>query len=178
MLNDNFVQKVEHAKGQIPSIIPVIYSEEQIIDFQKFIDNSDTSRVGIDRTFNLGCFYVTSFVYKSHRVVRKDTLDHPIFVGSVFLHKEANFEKYHYFLSHINAKLTNSIDNFDIILPPNIHIGSDDEKALTKAIDSVFPNSKRSLCTKHMKENVNDYLRNKIGVKTVEWTQSLVKKAF
>ena len=33
---------------------------------------------------------------------------------------------------------------------------------------TVFPNSKRSLCTKHMKENVNDYLRNKIGVKTVE----------
>jgi hypothetical protein len=53
-------------------------------------------------------------------------------------------------------------------LPPNIHIGSDDEKTLTKAIDSVFPNSKRSLCTKQMKENVNDYLRNKIGVKTVE----------
>jgi hypothetical protein len=138
MLNDNnFVQKVEHAKGQIPSII--LYSEEQIIDFQKFIDNSDSSRVAIDRTFNLSCFYVTSFVYKSHRVVRKDTLDHPSFVGPVFLHKEANFEKYHYVLSHINAKLTNSIDNFDIILPPNIHIGSDDEKALTKAIDSVVP---------------------------------------
>ena len=167
MLNDNnFVQKVKHVKGHIPSII--LYSEEQIIDFQKFIDHSDSSRVAIDRTFNLGCFYVTSFVYKSHRVVRKDTLDHPIFVGPVFLHKEANFEKYHYFLSHINAKLTNSIDNFDIILPPNIHIGSDDEKTLTKAIDSVFPNSKRSLCTKQMKENVNDYLRNKIGVKTVE----------
>jgi transposase-like protein len=39
---------------------------------------------------------------------------------------------------------------------------------LTKAIDSVFPNSKRSLCTKHTKENVNDYLRNKISAKTVE----------
>jgi len=89
------VQKVEHAKSQIPSII--LYSKEQIIDFQKFIDNSDSSRVAIDRIFNLGCFYVTSFVYKSRRVVRKDTLDHPIFVGPVFLHKEANFEKYHYF---------------------------------------------------------------------------------
>jgi hypothetical protein len=75
MLNDNnFVQKVEHAKGQLSSII---YSEEHIIDFQKFIDNSDSTRVGIDRTFNLGCFYVTAFVYKSHGVVRKDTFDHP-----------------------------------------------------------------------------------------------------
>jgi len=34
MLNDNnFVQKVKHAKGQIPSIL--LYSEEQIIDFSK-----------------------------------------------------------------------------------------------------------------------------------------------
>ena len=100
---------MEHAKGQILSII---YSEEQIIDFQKFIDNSDCTHVGIDRTFKLGCFYVTSFVYKSHRVVRKDTLDHPT------------------------------------ILISSCH--------------------QISLCTKHMKENVNDYLRNKIGVKTVE----------
>ena len=37
-----------------------------------------------------------------------------------------------------------------------------------KILLTVFPNSKRSLCTKHMKENVNNYLRNKIGVKTVE----------
>ena len=56
MLNDNnFVQKVEHAKGHIPSII--LYNKQQIIDFQKFIDNSDSSRVAIDRTSNLGCFF-------------------------------------------------------------------------------------------------------------------------
>jgi hypothetical protein len=45
----------------------------------------------------------------------------------------------------------------------NLH---DDEKALTKAIDSVFPASKRSLCNKHLKDNVSDYLKNKIGVNT------------
>ena len=56
MLNDNnFVQKVEHAKGHIPSII--LYNKQQIIDFQKFIDNSDSSRVAIDRISNLGCFF-------------------------------------------------------------------------------------------------------------------------
>jgi hypothetical protein len=47
-----------------------------------------------------------------------------------------------------------------------IKYGSDDEKALTKAIDSVFPASKRSLCNKHLKDNVSDYLKNKIGVNT------------
>ena len=40
-----------------------------------------------------------------------------------------------------------------------IKYGSDDEKALTKAIDSVFPASKRSLCNKHLKDNVSDYLK-------------------
>ena len=39
------------------------------------------TRVGIDRTFNLGNFYVTSFVYKNERVIRKDSSDHPVFLG-------------------------------------------------------------------------------------------------
>ena len=37
---------------------------------------------------------------------------------------------------------------------------------MTKAIDSVFPASKISLCNKHLKDNVSDYLKNKIGVNT------------
>ena len=37
-------------------------------------------------------------------------------------------------------------------MPPAIQIGSDDEKAITKAIDTVFPHTNRSLCTKHLKD--------------------------
>lgn len=114
--------------------------------------------------FNLGCFYVTSIVYKNHRVTKMDSNDHPIFLGPVVLHKEANFQKYHYFLSHVQGKLSIQIDNVDILLPPSIQIRSDDEKGLTKAIDTVFPHAKRSLCTKHLKDNVSHYLRNNVGV--------------
>jgi hypothetical protein len=135
-------------------------------DFKNVIGTSKEPRVGIDRTFNLGNFDVTSFVYKNERVIRKDSSDHPVFLGPVFLHKEANFHNYHYFLSHISAKLASSISDIDVILPTQIEVGSDDEKALTKAIDVVFPNSKRSLCTKHLKDNITDYLKNKIGIKT------------
>ena len=84
----------------------------------------------------------------------------------MFLHKEATFHNYHYFLSHISAKLASSISDIDVIPPPQIEVGSDDEKALAKAIDVVFPNSKRSLCTKHLKDNITDYLKNKIGINT------------
>jgi hypothetical protein len=52
-----------------------------------------------------------------------------------------------------------------------VDIGSDDEKALTKAIEIVFPSSKRSLCTKHLKENVSDYIKNKVGTKSKDRKQ-------
>ena len=84
----------------------------------------------------------------------------------LLLHKEATFHNYHYFLSHISAKLASSISYIDVILPTQIEVGSDDEKALTKAIDVVFLNSKRSLCTKHLKDNITDYLKNKFGINT------------
>jgi hypothetical protein len=163
-----FVQKIEKSKGptgQIPAII--LYSENQMKDFEMFVKNTDKPRVGIDRTFNLGCFFVTSIVYiKNTRVVRRETNDHPIFLGPILLHKDAGCDKYHYFLSHISARLSSTINNVDVILPPGIHMGSDDEKAFTNAIDSVFPASNRSLCNKHLKDNVSDYLKNKIGVNT------------
>ena len=31
-----------------------------------------------------------------------------------------------------------------------------------------FPEAKRSLCTKHLKDNVSEYLKNKIGVNNSE----------
>ncbi|KAL3859058.1 hypothetical protein ACJMK2_009294 [Sinanodonta woodiana] len=45
-----------------------------------------------------------------------------------------------------------------------MEFGSDDEKAITKAIDHVFPSATRYLCTKHLKDNVRHYLQNKIGI--------------
>jgi len=84
----------------------------------------------------------------------------------LLLHKEATFYNYHYFLSHISARLASTISDIDVILPTKIEVGSNEEKALTKAIDVVFPISKRSLCTKHLKDNITDYLKNKIGINT------------
>ena len=157
---------MEHTKNHIPSII--LYGEEQMVDFQHFLKTVESPRVGIDRTFNLGSFYVTAFVYKNHHVVKTDSNDHPVFLGPVLLHKEAFFEVYHYFLSHVNARLASTIDHINIRILQAMEIGSDDEKALTKSIQMCFPEAKRSLCTKHLKDNVSEYLKNKIGVNNSE----------
>jgi len=45
-----------------------------------------------------------------------------------------------------------------------MEFGSDDEKALTKATDHVFPSANRYLCTKHLKDNVTHYIKNKTGM--------------
>ena len=56
-------------------------------------------------------------------------------------------------------------------------IGTDDEKALRKAIKIYFPNSHNILCTRHLKNNVDDHLRDKVGAsKTLR--QTIVQDIF
>jgi len=61
MLNDHpFVQTIIHNKGQVPNII--CYKDQQILDLKHFVENNKNQPKGIDRTFNLGTFYVTLMV--------------------------------------------------------------------------------------------------------------------
>jgi hypothetical protein len=46
----------------------------------------------------------------------------------------------------------------------NLVIGSDEEKALVKAVKMSFPQSKLTLCTRHLEENLKRQLKNKVGM--------------
>ena len=174
MVNDHpFVQSIIHNKDQVPNVI--CYTNEQIIDLKHFVRNSNNQAIGIDRTFNLGNYYVTTLVYKNQRVVRKESTKtnkhdnqdlpaQPIFLGLVLLHKDATYKTYKSFLEHIKTELESDIEAVELRLPESIEFGTDDEKALTKAIDNVFPSSVRVLCTKHLKDNVKHYLQNRVGM--------------
>ena len=72
-------------------------------DMQPFLTFDPDHILGIDGTFNLGAVYVANFVYKNIKVVNKETSDHPIFVGTMFLHYhwDGSFLSYHTFLFHI-----------------------------------------------------------------------------
>lgn len=43
-------------------------------------------------------------------------------------------------------------------------IGSDEEKAIVKALKSVFPSTNLTLCTRHIEQNVNRYLHHTVGM--------------
>ena len=77
-----FVQQVFKLKGSLPNFI--LYTDEQIDDLHYFISHQGNLVLGIDRTFNLGSFFVSALVYKIQRVVRSDKPDeHPLFIGPV-----------------------------------------------------------------------------------------------
>ncbi|CAC5399213.1 unnamed protein product [Mytilus coruscus] len=82
----------------------------------------------------------------------------------MLLHKDASYTTYRAFFSHISATLELAINDVELRLHENIEFGSDDEKAIEKA----FPTAKRRLCTKHLKDNVQHYLQDRVGVSTQE----------
>ena len=165
MMNTHpFVQQVIHTKGQVPSII--CYTDDQMTDLKHYLHKADNPLVGVDRTFNLGSFFVTFLVYKNHRVFHKETKDQPIFAGPMLFHKDATYPTYLSLFSHLSALI--NIDNLELRIPEDIEFGSDDEKAMTNAISNAFPQERRRLCTKHLKDNVKHYLQNRVGVDSKE----------
>ena len=160
-----FVQQIYKSKGRLPNFI--LHTEDQIDDLRYFISHQGNLVLGIDRTFNLGSFFVTAIVYKNQRVVRSNNPDeHPLFLGPIYLHRDATFEAYHTFFSSVKATLCQkyNIQAIEISVGKKLVFGSDEEQALTKSIESVFPSSLRTLCTKHLKENVVNYMKNDAGV--------------
>ena len=150
---DEFVQEYCFKKGNYPTVI--LFSKHQIKDLNSMLKTHEDLVLAIDRPFNLSFFYATVIVYKNYKVVNAKG-NHPIFMGPIFLHRESKFEDYAYFLSSVKAALSNEIENskFESLHLENVSFGSDQELALAKAIECVFPNAKRLTCYLRLKENI------------------------
>lgn len=142
--NHNFVRTIIRDKNKTPCII--LYNDEQILDL-KNICCSGQSVLGIDKTFNLCNMHVTVTCYKQLSVRRTRTEEPPIFLGPVLLHDSSDFESFGNFFYHLKMKLIDT-DMHRLV------IGTDDEKAMVKAIQSAFPESTHVLCSRHLKQNV------------------------
>ena len=90
-----------------PSVI--CYTDDQLKDLQQFLKSDKVHILGVDRTFNLGAVFVTNFVYKNTKVTIKESGDHPIFVGPLFLHWDGYFLSYHTFFSHVKARIQETV---------------------------------------------------------------------
>ncbi|CAC5420281.1 unnamed protein product [Mytilus coruscus] len=144
-----FVQQIIHNKNQVPAI--VCYTENQITDWRHFLAQTSEHPLRVDRTFNLGML-----------LCHIHCLQEP--AGPMLLHKDASYTTYRAFFSHISATLELAINDVELRLHENIEFGIDDEKVIEKA----FPTAKRRLCMKHLKDNVQHYLQDRVGVSTQE----------
>ena len=87
----------------------IAYTNEQMADIRRFsaVDTPSHVRsvVGVDRTFNLGPCYITVNVVENMSVLRKDTGDHPVFVGPTMFHFDGKQDTYGKFFTAMRDAL-------------------------------------------------------------------------
>lgn len=161
MIQDHeYVQQLIHTKGRPPSII--LYTKEQLVHMLCALSQpNDSTILGFDRTFNLGPCYATVAVYKCSTVARVDMHNNPIFLGPIYLHWDGLYETYYSFFTHLALHFSNASTELKL---DTFITGTDEEKAIMKAIKVCFPNSRHALCIRHLCKNAEDYMTNKIGI--------------
>ena len=83
----DFIREVKISNDKVPATIQ--YTDDQVQDIKRFCCSSSivhSTPLGFDKTFNLGDVHVTVDVFKHLAVKRRQTDDHPIFAGPMFLH--------------------------------------------------------------------------------------------
>lgn len=154
---DPFLRDISFSGSKVATLI--LYTDQQMQDVARFCCSApaaETTVLGFDKTFNLGDVHVTVGAFKHLAVVRKSTGEHPIFPGPFFLHGNSDFRSYGKFFSHLAFELHGS--------PSEPTFGSDNERAMVDAIRKAFPQSKRLSCNRHLRSNLSDYLKEKIGL--------------
>jgi hypothetical protein len=105
MVNDHdFVQESVYINGNNKRPSLICYTQTRLEDMKRHIQSDPSCTIGVDRTFNLGPAYVTNFVYKNKKVVKKSSRDNPIFLGPVFFRWDASYFTYNTFFSHVKAR--------------------------------------------------------------------------
>lgn len=144
VVHDNYVQSVIVTRDRAPMVI--LYNNRQLTEIRSFCGSNTGSVFSLDKTYNLGKFYVTVTVYRNLALQRNGSQVPPSFIGPMFLHSNSDFDTYCVFLGHLSARLSS-------ICFRDMRIGSDEEQAIRKAAAHCFPGSSLVACTRHLKEN-------------------------
>ena len=153
--NHPFVKSVRHI-AVINCPVVTLYTDQQIKDVKRFCCKEGGTVLGIDKTYNLGEFHMKPTVYKDLSVVRRVSDSHPLCIGPTFIHTSSTTQAYSSFMHDKADNLTDhELEHFII--------GSDKEAAFSKACARCFASSTHVLCTRHLKQNVNRQLEDKVG---------------
>ena len=99
---------------------------------------------------------MTVTCFKNLSMLRRDTYDHPIFLGPMYIHESSKTSDYSVFFDHIRSSLDNPRCS------PTV--GSDDEKALRNAIAQVLSQGHHIYCRRHLHTYCTEYMSRKVGL--------------
>lgn len=101
-----------------PGVRAVLATEEQLADVVKFCtDPEEFGILGIDVTYDIGDFYITTTSYQHLSRIDKSTRKHPTFPGPMMIHTDEKQATFHYFASTLREN-NSDIENI-------LFVGSD-----------------------------------------------------
>lgn len=106
----------------------------------------------LDPTFNLGNFFVTPIVFPLVEYIHRKNKGCPTFMGPVLIHQEMHHGVYNYFLNQL-VSIRPELKQIKVV-------GKDGEAALCNAVKDNFPNATHLRCLKHIKDSIEQKLRD------------------
>ena len=152
----------------------MLYFPQQIDQLIHFCSrnplNGPLSTLGIDTTFNVSAYYATVSVFKNTAVFRRSDsrYNSPVMLGPILLSSDQKEKTFREFLSEIRNAILDARKDAAFPTCEILNVGSDQDKALTNAIQTVFPDSTKFLCIQHLRDDFERFLRDKLGVPVSE----------
>ena len=141
--NNGFVRNVQVG----PGVKAVLATEEQLADVVQFCTNPEEFGIlGIDVTYNIGDFYITTTTYQHLAIIDKSTGKHPTFPGPMMLHTDEKEATFHYFASTMR-EVNSDIQNI-------LFVGSDRQRSIENGIGPQMPLAQFLACKKHVEDNI------------------------
>lgn len=139
--------KFLHSLQVSPDVRLVLATKAQIADLVKFCCNPENFSVfGIDVTYNIGNFYVTTTTYRHLMLLDKESRAHPNFPGPMMIHTNEDAAVFHYFMSTLKG-LNREIENI-------LFVGCDRQKSLENGLSPELPIARFLACKKHVEDNI------------------------
>ena len=153
--------------------LPIILlrSKKQLRNAARFcsLEYEKAGVLAIDKTFNVGPFFLTTVAFQHPWLLKRTTRKHPIFLVAIMIHRQSTAKVFAHFLRELQeemrlhssgrvAMVLESTDANEEELREQIIYGSDEEKAIMKALAEVNRGGEMMLCVLHLKKSLQRYL--------------------
>ena len=133
-----------------PEVMALLCPDWILNDLDRFCTGLPCTILTLDPTFDLGDFNVTVSTYR-HLMLTNSAGKPPVMTGPIFIYQRKNFNSYYFFASSLLG-LKPSLSNLR-------SFGTDGEKALFNAFQTVFSKATHLRCFLHFRGNLDSKLK-------------------